>query len=94
MYENIPIDTVLLQVTATDRDSGLYGTIKYSFSPSTQAQFGDIFAIHNTTGEIRVTGEVDYETQSMYQLFVYANDLGPSSVPAETTVAIRVQVYK
>ena len=67
--------------------------IPSSFSPSTQEQFGHVFAIHNTTGEVRVVGEVDFEHESMYQLFVYANDLGPSSVPAEAVVIIHVQVY-
>ena len=79
-------------MSASDRDAGLYGSVIYSFSSATLSQYGSVFTIGNETGEISVIGEVDYEQQTMYQLFVFAHDRGPSSVPAEATVIIRVHV--
>lgn len=89
--ENAPQGTTLVKVHATDRDAGLYGQIRYSFSPRTQEIHGSVFGIKNNTGEIFVKGEVDFETNPVYHLVVMADDRGSDTIPAEATVIVRVQ---
>ena len=91
LYENVPIHTTIIQVHATDKDSGLYGQVFYKFSPTTEENYGHLFGIKNTTGEVYVKGIIDYEVSSIYHLSVSAYDRGPDSLPGDTTVIVRVQ---
>ncbi len=88
--ENSPPETTILRVHASDRDAGKYGQIRYGFSSRTQKLHGQIFGIKNTSGEIFVKGEVDYEKSPVYHLSVMAYDRGPDSIPADCVVIIRV----
>jgi protocadherin delta 1 len=88
--ENAPIQTTILQVRASDPDSGSYGEVLYSFAERTLNTMGYIFGIVNTTGEIYVKGVIDYEEGSVYHLLVIAQDRGPDSVPSDTTVIVHV----
>ena len=90
IVENAPPRTVVARVVATDPDSGLNGQIVYEFSSLTKNSFGHIFAVTNTSGDVYVTGSVDYEERTVYQLVVVARDLGPESVPTSVTVTVKV----
>jgi Cadherin domain len=51
--ENTPPGTVVLQVAATDGDTGNNGLVEYSFTTSTlNSAAGRLFTIDNTTGNI------------------------------------------
>ncbi len=91
VYENVPVGTSITQIHAKDPDSGLYGEVMYQFSPRTQASYGNLFWIKNTTGEILVKSLIDYEQSSIYHLVVMAKDRGPDSLPADATVIVQVQ---
>ena len=88
--ENVAIGTTILRVHANDADIGINSEIVYRFSPQTQATYGHLFSIGNRTGEIRITGQIDYETFSVHQLAVVAQDLGPDSLPVDAAVVVRV----
>ena len=88
--ENLPVDSVILQVYATDRDEGLNGDIMYSFTDLAREQFGDQFRIDIVTGEVILTHELDYETTQTYLLDIIARDKGPNSLPDYTRVHINV----
>ena len=49
------------------------------------------FSLISFAGQIYVTGVVDYESNSVYQLMVSARDRGPDPVSSDTMVTIRVQ---
>ncbi len=91
VFENVPVGTSIVRVHAEDPDSGLYGEVMYSFSPRTQASYGNLFWIKNTTGEIFVGSLLDYEKGPVYHLVVMARDRGPDSLPADATVVVQVQ---
>jgi hypothetical protein len=91
VVENIPIGTIVARVVAHDRDTGVNSQIVYSFSASTQAAYGDIFAVDDVTGDVIVVGAVDYERATVYHLIVTARDRGMDPVPAEATVVIKVE---
>lgn len=90
IVENIPIDSTIIRLHAHDPDAGLNGEVVYEFSPQTQEEYGQLFAIDADTGEIYVRGTVDYEKGSVYYLTVTARDRGPNSLPAYAKVVIHV----
>ena len=90
IYENLPAGTTIIRVHAVDPDFGPNGQVVYSLAPHTQADYGNLFAIHNLTGEVYIKGTVDFEEENVYHLTVMASDLGANSLPAFTKVIIHV----
>ncbi|XP_039976454.1 protocadherin beta-16-like [Xiphias gladius] len=75
LMENSRKGTSLITVTATDIDQGTNGLLTYSISSNTEG-ISDLFEIHGTSGEVRLVGNIDYETSKHYQLHVKARDQG------------------
>ncbi|XP_060771135.1 protocadherin gamma-A11-like isoform X6 [Neoarius graeffei] len=76
LSENIPKDSLVVTVSATDKDKGSNGEVTYSFSQSTGKEAMEIFNINSDTGEIHVKGVLDYEKSKQYELNVEAIDKG------------------
>ncbi len=89
--EDIPINVIILQVHAVDPDEGINGDILYSFSSSTETEYGRIFGIRDKSGEIYLKQSIDYEHHAVYQLTVMAKDQGDNPLPAYTKVKIVVE---
>uniref|UniRef100_A0A672YK32 Cadherin domain-containing protein n=1 Tax=Sphaeramia orbicularis TaxID=375764 RepID=A0A672YK32_9TELE len=71
--ENSAPDTVVLTVSATDADEGVNGEVTYEFSRiSERAKW--CFSLNSETGEIKVIGQLDYETDSKYEMRIDAKD--------------------
>uniref|UniRef100_A0A8V5GQH3 Cadherin EGF LAG seven-pass G-type receptor 2 n=1 Tax=Melopsittacus undulatus TaxID=13146 RepID=A0A8V5GQH3_MELUD len=88
VYEDVPPFTSVLQVSATDRDSGLNGRVFYTFQGGDDGD-GD-FIIESTSGIVRTLRRLDREHVPLYTLRAFAVDKG---VPARRTpVAIQVMV--
>ena len=83
--------TTIIKVHATDIDEGLNGEIMYSFTSRTKQNLGDTFGIDNTTGEIFLKRQLDYEDETFYQLIVMGKDMGPSSIPVHVKVMVLVE---
>lgn len=82
-----PTGFSVLQVTATDEDSGLNGELIYRIEAGAQ----DRFLIHPVTGVIRVSNvTIDREEQDSYRLTVVATDRG--TVPLSGTVMITILI--
>ncbi|GCB72088.1 hypothetical protein scyTo_0001820 [Scyliorhinus torazame] len=75
--ENTPRDTLIVKVTALDMDEGLNGEVIYSFSDHTPEKVREIFNLEAATGEIRLTGFLDFEETHRYQISIQAKDRGP-----------------
>jgi len=52
--------------------------------------YGRLFSINNDTGEIVIRSPPDREQYNIIQLTVIAADLGPDSLPTDTSVVIHV----
>ncbi|XP_058505674.1 protocadherin gamma-A4-like isoform X49 [Solea solea] len=77
--ENSPVDTVVVTVSATDADEGVNGDVTYDFEHVSEG-VKKLFSIDRKLGEIRVIGDVDYETTTSLEIRVKAKDgLGLSS---------------
>uniref|UniRef100_A0A665UKD6 Protocadherin gamma-A12-like n=1 Tax=Echeneis naucrates TaxID=173247 RepID=A0A665UKD6_ECHNA len=71
--ENSALKTKVIAVSATDADEGVNGEVTYEFSRLSDKS-RKLFSLDEKTGEISVTGDIDYEEGSKYEVFVQAKD--------------------
>ncbi|XP_034086614.1 protocadherin gamma-A11-like [Gymnodraco acuticeps] len=71
--ENTPPDTIVITVSATDADEGVNGDVKYDLRHVSDDD-ENIFSINAKTGEIRVTGAIDFEEITYFEMRVEAED--------------------
>ncbi|XP_061896076.1 protocadherin-19 isoform X5 [Entelurus aequoreus] len=90
VMENSPINTLVVDLNATDPDEGTNGEVVYSFNSYVTEKTRDAFKIDSRTGIITVNGVLDYETTQIYEIDVQAKDLGPNSIPAHCKVTVNV----
>ncbi|XP_036431596.1 protocadherin gamma-A10-like [Colossoma macropomum] len=72
--ENVPKNSIVVTVSATDKDQGANGEVTYSFSQSTGIEAIGLFSIDSYTGEMKVNSPLDYEKSKQYELNVEARD--------------------
>ncbi|XP_023487107.1 cadherin EGF LAG seven-pass G-type receptor 1 isoform X2 [Equus caballus] len=89
VFEDAPPSTSVLQVSATDRDSGPNGRLLYTFQGGDDGD-GD-FYIEPTSGVIRTQRRLDRENVAVYNLRALAVDRG-SPAPLSASVDIQVTV--
>ncbi|XP_054647622.1 protocadherin beta-16-like [Dunckerocampus dactyliophorus] len=71
--ENSPPDTLVITVSASDADEGLNSEITYAFGHISDDN-SNVFTLHPKTGDVRVSGIVDYEKMSSYEMQISAKD--------------------
>ncbi|KAM3926571.1 protocadherin gamma-B1-like [Leptodactylus fuscus] len=85
--ENIPVNTTILQVSASDEDEGVNGQITYLIKTSENVIF-ETFAINPNSGEIKIKGQLDYEVGKYYDISVQAKDGGGLAAQAKVLIEI------
>lgn len=96
--ENSPVDSIILTVSATDRDKGSNGKVRYSvvneggifISIEGQGDEVTIFAINSTTGTLSHRTNFNYERATQVNVTVIAEDLGIPRRTSSATVIINV----
>ena len=91
ILESTDVDTTILRVRATDKDSGTNAQIAYSFMAYTESTFGEQFGIVEETGEIYVKSPLDFEQVTEYNLGVAARDMGADSISTDCNVIVTIQ---
>ncbi|XP_046505424.1 protocadherin alpha-12-like, partial [Equus quagga] len=91
LFENVPNDTRVIQLNASDRDEGLNREISYGIRMILPVSKNCIFSINPETGEIRIYGKLDFEENSEYEIQVNAIDKGIPSMAGHCTVLVEVQ---
>ncbi|MED6263521.1 hypothetical protein CHARACLAT_005386, partial [Characodon lateralis] len=81
--EDVPVGTSIIQVVATDSDSGPNGDVFYSILPHSDP-YGH-FTV-NRGGVVTVTNSLDRETVAGYELVVMATDHGTPALTGSVTV--------
>ncbi|XP_068571564.1 protocadherin gamma-A4-like [Cebidichthys violaceus] len=71
--ENSPPDTIVINVSATDADEGVNGDVTYDFGHVSDDDV-NVFSIDPKTGEIKVTGVIDFEERSSFEIRLQAKD--------------------
>lgn len=93
VVENLPSGTSVIQVKATDLDSGTNGQVVYSLDPTQEsAEIAELFAVNSETGWVTTLKELDREKKSKYIVAILATDRGEkvqlvASTKVEVTVA-------
>ncbi|XP_072006242.1 protocadherin gamma-B5-like [Engystomops pustulosus] len=85
--ENIPVNSTILQVSASDEDEGVNGQITYSFT-TTANTILQSFIIDSKNGEIRTRGNLDYEMTKYYDISLQAKDGGGIATHAKVLIEI------
>jgi protocadherin-16/23 len=86
--ENATVDTSIMQVEATDRDSGDNGRVTYSIDPITDPV--GHFRIDRVSGVVYVNKPLDYETQPSYRLTLQATDGGADHLTGIAALDIKL----
>ncbi|NWV73771.1 PCDA2 protein, partial [Dasyornis broadbenti] len=82
--------TLVVQVNATDLDLGIYGEVVYEIDTVVPPSASDVFSINARSGEIRLTGPLDFETFTLYDLHVKAKDKGTPPLSGHCNVELEV----
>ncbi|XP_072001829.1 protocadherin gamma-B1-like [Engystomops pustulosus] len=85
--ENIPVNSTILQVSASDEDEGDNGQITYSIKSTKNIIFAT-FDINPNNGEIKIKGHLDYEVSKYYDISVQAKDGGGLATHAKVLIEI------
>jgi protocadherin alpha len=90
LREDAPPGTLVVKLNASDPDEGSNGELRYSLSSYTSDRERQLFSIDVTTGEVRVSGTLDYEESSSYQIYVQATDRGPVPMAGHCKVLVDI----
>ena len=85
--ENTVVGTTLLQVTATDLDTGLNGIVSY-FIVAGDDNFD--FYLDQSSGVLRVQKRLDFERVQKYELKIQAEDSGDDTKYADATITVTI----
>ncbi|XP_068506766.1 protocadherin gamma-A11 isoform X19 [Syngnathus scovelli] len=72
--ENAPKGTSVITVSASDKDSGSNGQISYIISENTL--ISELFRINGATGDVILTGDIDYESSKVLEIDIEGVDNG------------------
>lgn len=88
MFEDVPLGTIVAQVTAMDLDSGQNGKFSYSIAPESDPfqQF-----LVDKSGWVVVADSLDREKVSQHRLIILATDMGNPSLTGSAIVLVAVQ---
>ncbi|XP_061442456.1 protocadherin beta-16-like isoform X6 [Rhineura floridana] len=87
LMENSPLDTPVTRVEARDKDIGANAQITYSFS-QVQEKLLRSFMLNTNTGKLTVSGAIDYEETSIYEMNIRATDGGGLSAYCKVIVEV------
>ncbi|XP_039692279.1 protocadherin beta-3 isoform X4 [Pteropus medius] len=87
ILENSPINSVIVTVSASDLDTGNFGTISYSFFHASE-EIRKTFQLNPITGDIQIVKYLNFETIKSYEVDVEAKDGGGLS--GKSTVIVQV----
>ncbi|XP_059716520.1 protocadherin gamma-A5-like [Haemorhous mexicanus] len=85
--EDVPVGSVLVNVTASDADEGPNGLMKYSIQ-KIKEKASQIFRLDGDTGAITLLRSLDFEEGNSYELEVQAHDGGGLSDTAKVVVTV------
>ncbi|XP_036407043.1 protocadherin Fat 1-like isoform X2 [Megalops cyprinoides] len=83
--EDTDVGTEIIQVEATDKDSGVNGMIRYSLVADT-----DQFEINEETGVVKVKAPLDHEVHPIFVVKIAAHDRATDEPPLISTVSLKV----
>uniref|UniRef100_A0A7N5JDZ5 Cadherin domain-containing protein n=1 Tax=Ailuropoda melanoleuca TaxID=9646 RepID=A0A7N5JDZ5_AILME len=90
LLENAPNGTLVIKLNASDADEGINKEIVYLFSDLVLDNVKSKFVIDSNSGEITVTGELDYEVCNLYEINIDAVDRSPFPLTGHCKVIVKL----
>ncbi|KAM9064825.1 protocadherin alpha-3-like [Sarcophilus harrisii] len=90
LFENVPNETLVMKMNASDLDEGLNGEIIYSFTSDVSPNVQNKFHIDQVNGEIKIKGNIDFEETKLFEFQVEATDKGTPRMVGHCTVLIEI----
>ena len=87
--ESSPVNSVVLKVTARDKDKGVDGEIQYQFHYPSELDV-NTFTINSLTGAIYLRRKLDYLHDKSFSFYILATDKGVPKKHSKTRVTIDV----
>ncbi|KAM3664856.1 protocadherin alpha-8-like [Ammospiza maritima maritima] len=81
---------LVARMNATDLDEGSNRDVRYDIDTIVPPSGSDLFSIDTNTGEIRLTGALDFEVVNLYDLNVRATDKGTPPLSGHCKVVLEV----
>ncbi|XP_074740234.1 protocadherin alpha-8-like [Strix uralensis] len=82
--------TLVARVNATDADEGINSEVTYTATNFIPLSGRDVIAVNAKTGEIRLTGALDYEEVSVFDFRIEARDRGSPPLSGHCSVELEV----
>ncbi|XP_054143939.1 protocadherin alpha-2-like isoform X4 [Melozone crissalis] len=82
--------TLVVRMHATDVDEGSNKDVNYEIDTIVPPSGSDLFRIDTNTGEIRLTGALDFEGVNLYDLNIRATDKGTPPLSGHCKVVLEV----
>ncbi|NXH88332.1 FAT4 protein, partial [Edolisoma coerulescens] len=89
--EDQELGSVLLTLSATDRDAGANALVTYQIVDQRPQTSSPVFLVNSSTGQLSLSQQLDYETINEFEVRVEASDGGQPSLSNETLVVVRVE---
>nr|XP_026649047.1 protocadherin Fat 4 [Zonotrichia albicollis] len=89
--ENQELGSVLLTLSATDRDAGANALVTYRITEQRPQNYSAVFLVDSSTGQLSLSQLLDYETTQEFEVKVQASDGGQPALSNETCVVVLVQ---
>ncbi|XP_068816244.1 protocadherin alpha-2-like, partial [Struthio camelus] len=90
LSESAAEGTLVVRVSATDRDEGPNEEVCYDIISLVPSTVKDVFTVNPSTGEIRLTAPLDYEDVRLYEIQVEAKDRGTPPLSGHCSVLLEV----
>ncbi|KAM9603275.1 protocadherin alpha-2-like isoform 5-T5 [Morphnus guianensis] len=90
LLESTAEGTLVAQVNATDPDVGSNGEMTFTASSTFPAHGLNLFILDPKTGEIRLTGTLDFEDVRSYEIEIEATDKGTPPLSGHCKVLVEV----
>nr|XP_056718517.1 protocadherin alpha-5-like isoform X1 [Euleptes europaea] len=90
LFENGKIGALIINLNATDLDEGINKDITYSIRSVTPQNFGALINLDPSTGQIRLNGELDFESITSSEIGIEATDKGNPPIKGHCKVLIEV----
>ncbi|XP_040597877.1 protocadherin alpha-4 isoform X11 [Mesocricetus auratus] len=89
--ENVPNGTWVIKVNASDVDEGVNGDVLYSFSSDVSPDIKSKFHMDPVTGQITVTGHIDFEECTSYEILIEGIDKGQLPLSGHCKVIVEIE---
>ncbi|XP_032558663.1 protocadherin alpha-2-like [Chiroxiphia lanceolata] len=90
LLESAAVGTVVVRVNATDADEGSNSEVTYSVTNFFPPSGKDVISVNEKTGEIHLTGALDFEEVSMFDFRIEARDQGWPPLSGHCKVLLEV----